>query len=171
MEKVKNIKKSGKKKFRFLVDFGTIAHYIVLSVIFSIVVYAVNNIVLMAIDSSPTKQVGNGILSLYEVHNTGAAFNLFAGQTELIISASILAIIVIALSVFLMSAKLNQTAVSAMSSLTAGIAMNLYDRITYGYVIDYINCEFLKNFPVFNTADILIVVGAIGLIFSLIVKK
>ena len=72
---------------------------------------------------------------------------------------------------FFYSARLNQTAISALSFLTAGISMNLYERIQYGYVIDYINCNFAPNFPVFNTADMMIVVGAIGLVFSLLTKN
>ena len=171
MELVKKHKRNPKKKVRLIFDISAIAHYIVLAAVFALVVYAVNSVVFTAINASPTNQVGNGILALYEVHNTGAAFNLFAGQTQFIVSASFVAIAVIALSVMFMSAKLNQTAISAMSSLTAGISMNLYERITHGYVIDYISLEFAKNFPVFNMADILIVVGAIGLVFSLLTRR
>ena len=156
---------------RQLFDVGTIVQYAALSIIFALVVFGVNSVVLSAIDISPTKQVGNGMLTLYEVHNTGVAFNLFAGQTELIISASFMAIILIAAAIIFYSARLNQTAISAMSFLTAGISMNMIDRIQHGYVIDYINCNFLPNFPVFNTADMMIVVGAIGLVFSLLTKN
>lgn len=160
-----------KNERRPLFDIGTIIQYVVLSAVFALVVFGVNSVVLSAINMSPTKQVGNGVLTLYEVHNTGAAFNLFAGQTDAIIGASFMAIAVIAAIIIFYSARLNQTAISAMSFLTAGISMNMLDRLQHGYVVDYISCNFLPNFPVFNTADMMIVVGAIGLIFSLLTRN
>ena len=65
------------------------------------------------------------------------------------------------------SSRLTYTALSAMALLTAGITMNMIDRIHHGYVIDYIHCNFMPNFPVFNTADIMIVFGALGLVIAL----
>ena len=48
--------------------------------------------------------------------------------------------------------------------LVLGAASNLYDRLKYEYVIDYID---LKWFTVFNLADSMIVVGAGLLIWQL----
>lgn len=152
-------------------EMNTIIRYLVLSILFSIVVYGMKLIVMAATDASATGSVGNGILTLYEVHNTGAAFSLFQNQPELLIMASFLTVAAIAFSVIMMSAKLTQSAISAMSLLTAGIIMNLAERVTQGYVIDYIHCDFMPNFPVFNTADILIVCGAIGLIIAILARK
>jgi len=42
-----------------------------------------------------------------------------------------------------------------------GASSNLFDRIYYGYVIDYFD---LKYFTIFNLADCLIVFGSIGLL-------
>ena len=49
--------------------------------------------------------------------------------------------------------------------------MNMVARINDGYVIDYISINSMPNFPVFNTADIMIVFGAIGLIMALFSKN
>lgn len=43
------------------------------------------------------------------------------------------------------------------SLIFAGAASNFYDRLVYGYVIDYLD---LRYFTVFNVADIIIVTGA-----------
>lgn len=152
---------------RPIIDFFAIIKYIALSIVFALITFGVNKIVMTAIDMSPTNQVGNGILSLYEVHNTGAAFNLFAGQSEMIITASFFAVALMAFVVLIFSSKLTYTAISSMALLTAGITMNMVERIQHGYVIDYIHCNFMPNFPVFNTADIMIVFGALGLVIAL----
>ncbi|MBU0637029.1 MAG: signal peptidase II [Patescibacteria group bacterium] len=43
-----------------------------------------------------------------------------------------------------------------------GATSNLVDRIKYGYVIDYFD---LKYFTVFNLADVLIIIGIVGLFY------
>ena len=159
------------KESRPLVDFGVIIKYIALYIVFALVVFGVDSVVLNAISMSPTQQVGNQHLTLFEVHNTGAAFNLFAGQPEAIIVASFLAVAALVFCILVFSSKLTQTAVSAMALLSAGITMNMASRINLGYVIDYININSMPNFPVFNTADIMIVFGAMGLIMALFSKN
>ena len=153
------------------IDFYNIIKFICLWIVFALIAYGVKTVVMSAIHISPTGQVGNGMLTLYEVHNTGAAFNLFAGQPEAIISASMLTVLIIAFIIFFASTKINQTAISALAFLNAGITMNMLDRIKDGYVTDYIHCEFLQNFPVFNVPDIMIVVGTISLILAILTKK
>lgn len=155
------------REYRPIIDMFTIMKYCALFVVFALVIFGVNKIVLTAIGMSPTQQVGNGMLTLYEVHNTGAAFNLFAGHSEMIITASFLAVAAMAFIIIMFSSRITHTAVSAMALLSAGITMNMIDRINHGYVIDYIHCNFMPSFPVFNTADIMIVFGALGLIFAL----
>ena len=49
--------------------------------------------------------------------------------------------------------------------LLGGILGNLFDRIFYGYVIDYLDFRIFNfNFAIFNLADMAIVIGAILLI-------
>ena len=56
--------------------------------------------------------------------------------------------------------------------MTGGIIGNLFDRILYKSVIDYLSFNiFNYNFPVFNLADIGITVGAILLIIDLIIEE
>ncbi len=159
------------KRREELFDIFAIIRYIALTVLFSVIIYGMKLIVLTATNASPTGQVGNGMLTLYEVHNTGAAFSLFQNQPEMIIIASFLTVAVLAFIVIIMSAKLTHAAISSMSLLTAGIIMNMAERISQGYVIDYVHCDFLNNFPVFNTADIMIVFGALGLIWTVIARR
>lgn len=163
--------KKVKQEKRQIFDIGAVAQYFALSIIFALLVYGVNFVVRMALEASPTGQCGNGFLTIYEVHNTGAAFNLFANQPEMLISASVLTVLAIVFCVFVFSAKLSSASIAPLGLLTAGISMNTFERITNGYVFDYIQCNFLPDFPVFNTADMMIVIGAICLVFSVFSRR
>ena len=49
--------------------------------------------------------------------------------------------------------------------LLGGIVGNLLDRVLFGYVRDFLDIYIFKyNFPIFNIADICIVLGVIMLI-------
>lgn len=152
-------------------DLATVIKYAFLSIVFCAIIYGIRAVVMAALDTSPVAKVGNGMVSLYEVHNTGAAFNLLHGQTEMIIMASFLAFAVITFIVIIMSARLSHNAVSSMALLGSGIIMNMAERISHGYVIDYIHLDFMPNIPMFNTADIMIIFGALGIILSLFSRK
>ena len=94
-----------------LIDMYNIFKFVVIWVILSAAAFGVKKVVMMALSMSPTGKVGNGMLTLYEVHNTGAAFNLFAGQQEMIITASFFAVAIIAFIMIMTSNKQSGTAV------------------------------------------------------------
>ena len=53
--------------------------------------------------------------------------------------------------------------------LFGGILGNLFDRVYRGYVIDYVSVKILNYyFPIFNFADVLIIVGVILLLIHMI---
>jgi signal peptidase II len=61
---------------------------------------------------------------------------------------------------FFLSGKVNgKLEVFSLSLLLSGGVGNLIDRISLGYVIDYIDVRII-NFAIFNIADICICVGA-----------
>lgn len=111
------------------------------------------------------------IISFHKVRNSGAAFNLFSDNPDLITALSFLALAGIIFFVLFCSRKLNNLNTTALSILSAGIGMNFYERVTKGYVTDYIDLNFIPNMPVFNVADIFIIVGTILLISALFIKK
>jgi signal peptidase II len=49
-----------------------------------------------------------------------------------------------------------------------GAFSNLYDRLHYGYVIDYFD---LKYFTVFNLSDVMIIIGIFGVISCIGIDK
>ena len=63
--------------------------------------------------------------------------------------------------------KLSSLEIFSYSLLIGGIIGNLIDRIVRGYVIDFISIKLGNyNFPIFNVADILIVIGVFLLLLS-----
>lgn len=65
--------------------------------------------------------------------------------------------------------EINNKELSAMSLIIAGGIGNLIDRIFRGYVIDFIDINPVFKYPVFNIADICVVVGCIIIAIDLIV--
>ena len=104
--------------------------------------------------------------SITYVRNTGAAFSILENNRIFFIIIGIIALIFIYL--YLIKNKvLNKYMMVCYSMLIAGIIGNMYDRIIYGYVIDFLSFNiFGYNFPVFNIADSLIVVSIILLMFN-----
>ena len=103
------------------------------------------------------------------VKNYGAAFNIFSGSR---IFLSIISIIfsIILINLILRKKSLNLTDLFSYSFFLGGTIGNGIDRIAKGYVIDFINLNFI-DFPVFNIADISINIGFIFLIYSIFKNK
>ena len=111
------------------------------------------------------KIIIENFISLNLVNNTGVAFGLNSGQNMTNNFIGILFIFIIVR--FLISQKNNidsKTEIIIYMILAGGIS-NLIDRIIRRAVVDFIN---VKNFSVFNIADIYIVVGWILFIIFLI---
>ena len=115
------------------------------------------------------------ILKLTYVQNTGAAFGIGNNSTSMFVAVNIVIIGLITYFIFSKKDEINRPILSALHLIVAGGISNLIDRITRGFVIDYIDISPLIKYPVFNLADIFIVVGciiiAISLIKDAIVKK
>ena len=109
------------------------------------------------------------IFSLDYIKNFGAAFNLFSGNR---IFLSLVSIIITLFLLYLILIKKNISNIDLLSYsfILADTLGNGIDRITNGYVIDFISLNFI-NFPVFNIADISINIGFIIMIYSLIKYK
>ncbi len=94
-----------------------------------------------------------GFIRLTYHRNTGAAFGLFEGRTAYLAAASLVFIAVTA--VYL--ARRPQSPLSIALSLVLGGAIgNAIDRLSYGYVVDFID---LRVWPIFNVADAAISCG------------
>lgn len=105
-------------------------------------------------------------LALSYAENTGAAFSAFSDST--IVLSVVTLLLLLGGVVFLLLGKVQGKLMNICAVLIlAGGAGNLIDRFAQGYVVDYIKTLFI-DFPVFNFADILVVVGCFTLMGYLI---
>ena len=101
----------------------------------------------------------SGVISIFSTHNTGAAWSILSQHIWLLIVISIIFILVMLVANYLFKGKTILYTI-AMGLILGGAICNLFDRIIYGYVRDFISLDFM-NFPIFNVADIAITVGVI----------
>ena len=102
------------------------------------------------------------------LQNTGAAWSMFRNGSLFI--AIISFIIFILISNYIKKLKLeNIWSIISFGFLLGGILGNFIDRVVYGYVIDFLDFKiFGYDYPVFNFADIMIVVGTIMIAIKII---
>jgi signal peptidase II len=107
------------------------------------------------------------ILHLTYVQNTGAAFGLFKGQQALFIGLSLLVIAWIVWEL-LTKPSMDSVLVGGCALVLGGSAGNLIDRLTLGYVVDFID---VRVWPVFNAGDSAITIGVVLLIWRTLRRR
>jgi len=103
-----------------------------------------------------------GFFRLTHLHNTGAAFGLFRGQSFSLTIVALVGIVILLLCVLVFYRRFpfldNRLSKSALGLVLGGTIGNLIDRLRFGYVTDFID---VGIWPAFNIADSAVVVGII----------
>lgn len=109
--------------------------------------------------------------SIYYIENDGAAFSILGGATLILIIVSF--VVLFLLDRFVTKENIKSKFGSLSYGMVfAGIVGNLIDRCLYGSVIDYLSFYiFSYHFPVFNLADICIVVGIFLVVINIFVDE
>lgn len=100
------------------------------------------------------------VFSVTHVTNTGAAFGLLPGWGDFFVVIAV--VVIVAIIVYYLCLPHGQWLTRVALGLQLGGALgNLIDRLSQGFVIDFIDLNFwpLRSWPVFNLADSSIVVG------------
>lgn len=114
-----------------------------------------------------TKQIIKNFFYITTVHNDGAAWGIFSNNSIIIIIGTIISFFII--YKFIYGFKKNTRNNIAFGLVLGGLAGNLCDRLFLGYVRDFLDFIIFKyDFPVFNIADVAIVIGVILLIIAII---
>ncbi len=114
-----------------------------------------------------------GFFNLTRIHNTGAAFGML-NSADLPMKAVILGLVatlaLIGLAMYAASLPEDQKLTRlGLSLIIGGAGGNLIDRITAGYVVDFVDVVFgTWHFWAFNVADAAITVGVALMILDLL---
>lgn len=120
---------------------------------------AVKLLVFTACTPEFRKVVIPGLFTLVNWQNTGAAWGMFRGHTEVlaVVSATVLVLMTLFRRYL---ADGSRRALVALALIAGGILGNLLDRVCHGAVIDYLFFHVgAYGWPAFNLADSAITVG------------
>ena len=147
--------------------------YLIFIVVFAAIDQGIKILVSLSINKDDIIEFIPGFINFTHVLNTGAAFSMFSGGRAFLIPLTLIMIIA---GIYLINNKktTEKFTLWVLTLITAGGIGNLIDRIFRGAVIDYIdldiNLPFLKNFAIFNFADMCVVIGGVALVISLIIS-
>jgi signal peptidase II len=109
------------------------------------------------------------IFHLTYARNTGAAFSILRDKQVFLILVT--AIVVVALICYLIKIlKTGEATLKlALTFIIGGALGNLIDRIRLNYVTDFLDFT-LINYPIFNFADVFVVLGVVVLSYFVLFK-
>lgn len=148
-----------KKSFKDILFFG-----VIFALIDQIVKIVISNKMIL----NQTYIVIKDFFSISFVHNKGAAFSILSDSRILLIVIGLLALI--GLIFYIKKIEIiDDIDIFVYSLLLGGLVGNLIDRIVHGYVVDYLSFKFGSYyFPIFNFADICIVVAILIIMLRMI---
>lgn len=118
-------------------------------------------------EEQPISEIG--FFRLTHIHNTGAAFGLFQGQSFALTIVALVSVAVLLVYALFIYRRFpysdNMLGKPALGLVLGGIVGNLIDRLHFGYVTDFIS---VGIWPAFNIADSAITVGVIVFAYSLV---
>ena len=141
----------------------------IIAFIFLILDIISKQIIVNVLELGKSINVIDNFFYLTFVENKGAAWSILENQR-------ILLLIITVIVLFLINKTINKENLSKIETISfgmiiGGIVGNLFDRVIYGYVIDFLDFKiFGYDYPVFNLADSFIVIGIILLIIISIRK-
>jgi signal peptidase II len=114
-----------------------------------------------------------GVLDLTHVQNSGAAFGIL-NAADFPMKQALIAVVATAalISIAVYAARLSphqRLARFGLALILGGAAGNLIDRVTAGYVVDFVDVYWNSyHFWAFNVADSAITVGVVGMMLEMI---
>ena len=140
-------------------------------ILLSILIFLIDQFSKYLININHNSLINNDFIlfTIVYVKNYGAAFDILSGSRIFLSTVSTIFSIVL-IYFILIKKNLNNLNLLSYGFILGGTIGNGIDRINKGYVVDFINLNFI-DFPVFNIADISINIGLIFIIYGLIKNK
>ncbi|KUG22870.1 lipoprotein signal peptidase [hydrocarbon metagenome] len=118
----------------------------------------------------------DGLFNIVYVMNPGAAFGFLADASELfrrIFFTGITVTVILLIIYYIVKSKLQNTLyLISLTLIFSGAVGNLIDRIRYGAVVDFLDVYIgTAHWPAFNVADSSISIGAVLMIYGMIVQR
>jgi signal peptidase II len=112
------------------------------------------------------------VFAISHVENPGAAFSLFNDSSSparvrwMLLAFSLVAAVAVLVALLKLGRRITATTVG-LALILGGAVGNAYDRIRFGYVIDFLEVHIIHyHWPDFNVADSAIVVGGMLLFWD-----
>lgn len=131
--------------------------YIIISILVLILIDQITKLIISMTDS--TIFFIDGIIQFTFTKNTGGAFSLAQNNLLGIIITNVIILGIVTHFMITQFNKMDKITKFCGSLILAGGISNLLDRLIRGYVVDFIDITPILNFPIFNIADIYIVIG------------
>lgn len=151
-----------------------------LAIIIVVGVFVIDMITKSVTDGVKDMYVIDNFLVIHSIYNYAAAFSSSWGMSSevFLVVVTIFCIAMICAMIFFLVWIKNKNllfVISVSLMITGGLG-NLVDRLAFGYVRDFIKIEYFGfelfgsySFPVFNVADMAVVVGSVLVVIWLIV--
>ncbi len=110
-----------------------------------------------------------GIFHLTYARNTGAAFSILKDTQIILIPVTGFIIVGIICYMIKIRNKKNVVLKLSLALISGGAFGNFIDRVRLGYVTDFFDFT-LINYPIFNFADVFVVLGVIFLAYIILFK-
>lgn len=149
------MKDEGKKNFK--------PYVIVILVILLIVIDQISKFYIVENIGKEIKNIIPNVLNFTYVENRGGAFGVGQNSTMMFVLENIIILGIIIRFMMIQKDRIDRKTQVILSMILAGGISNLIDRIARGFVLDFIDFSPIISFPVFNIADILIVIGWVSL--------
>ena len=109
-----------------------------------------------------------GILQIYHHENGGSAFGMLQGQTIFFVFIAVLVLLVVSYVLYSIPSEKKYIMLNvALTLVLSGAVGNTIDRVMKSTVTDFIYVSVI-NFPIFNIADMYIVVATFAILFLVI---
>ena len=145
----------------------------IIYLILSLLLIAADQVMKMWIVSNFALHTGQellpGIVKLFYIQNTGAAWGILAGQQFVFYIITAFGVSAILYLMFQERGK-SKFALTTYSLLLAGALGNFIDRVRLGFVVDMFQFEFI-DFPIFNIADMAVVIGVALIIVEIVFEE
>lgn len=134
--------------------------------VFAFIIDFISKLVIsnLLIENQSIKVINNFFYITY-AKNTGVAFSMLEGNVLFIVVMTVM--IMFFLIKYINSKKFNVFESVTYGMIIGGAVGNLFDRLVHGYVIDFFDFYiFGYDAPIFNIADIFIVIGILLVLVS-----